>query len=901
MKKLIPFLVILFFILTRISCFSQGTYHYELLDNSFQKIMEFSSETIYPSYANTNYFTFKTEGGTWHIYSMKGRKINDTISSANQYSEVYPPNEDGHCIVKQSLYPNPDKFGVIDTSGKIIIPLAIEAKNFKQSFTYSDGMYKFYKDDKIGFLNKQGKEVLSPTLYDWDKTYFSDGFALVWDDVKKFPYFVNKEGKPALQGAYKPLNPFSEGLANVSYTNDLGKTCMGYIDKKGIMSIKLDTTIASVGNFKNGMAYVITKANKLGFIDKTGKLVIPCIYDGKETYELIHANSIIAAKDGKFFTLTKTGEVIAEFNEQPYFLEGGYAQIGSRYNWGIINVKNQVVREANDYDNTIFTKNNFIICPRRTTFEEYMALKGRTDIAKKLPISFFTLVSKNGTVSAPILNEPLVINDTYFYQLALDKKYGLASIDGKILFEKMGEIITYSRKHCVVKENNAIAAVNTKGQYSIKSGMFTAIGPLVNTYTWAKKGTKYFSIDSLGTIVAELTNIDTVDGTFNKYGIALAKKTNSKWGYINYKAEFITPTEYYHALSYNDDTWRTTDNYADNTLLKAHTREGDKVSDYKYTYYTAAGKEFKNKFFDKNGLNYNNPTLSNLDNDEVSFYLTGTDLYGGGIIVNTDGEKLSKNIFGRFDKLVVNKDTLTVYYERRVDYTDRYETNEASYLIVGKELRECTTCKKQTVRYAAHKAREMEYYKKEMINYKWNELAIKQSNTNDGSYYLSNKKGKKIKYSDFEVFKTTGSYALLESDLKTRSTMYNERFVDNSSASKSKGRTMSARWISETQDYLSLFETFLKAFNSYKDSRTNENAMYVNYWYYKLKDQNTTILNVLSHSNDGSMPVSEQANYKAIAEKKSQELIDFHDKFGKSDITVLDALMMGLVSGLGGR
>jgi hypothetical protein len=895
MKKRIPFLVTWLFIYASINCFSQGTYHYELLDKSLKKIMAFSAETMYSYYTNDDYFTFKTEDDSWHIYTMKGRKITDTLNSANQYSDIFPPNENGHCIVKQSVYPNPNLFGVIDTLGKIIIPVTYS------SLGYNDGMYAFYKNDKIGFLNKLGKEIISPTLYKSNETYFSDGFALVWDDAKRMSYFINKEGKPALSGAYEPLGPFNEGLASVTYTNILNKQSFGYIDKKGTLSIKLDTSINKVGNFENGMAYIITKANKLGFIDKTGKITIPCIYDGKETYMLIRGNTIVAAKDGKFYTLTKTGEVIAEFSERPYFFGCGYAQIGRKHNWGLINLKNEVVKGETNYGLTILTKNNLIVCPSRSSFEEFTSINGQTDFTKKLPISFFTIITKNGKVLAPIVKEPTVINDTYFYQLALDKKYGLANLNGKLLFEKNGEVITYSRKHVVVKENNAIAAVNTKGEYTIKSGIFTAIGPLVNTYTWAKKGKTYFFIDSMGTIISQPTDIDTLDGTFNKFGIALAKKTNSKWGYINYKAEFITPVVYDHTITSNDDTWRTTDDYADNTLLKANNKEGRKGQEYDYTYYTSAGKEFKSKLFNNKGLNYKKPTLTNKDNDDFSFYLTGNNPDAGGAIITNDGKELSKDVYGRWDELVVNNDTLTVYFERRVPYSDKYEVNESSYLITGKELIACTNCKKQTTRFAAYNARQSDSYRTEMLEYVWNNMSIKSSGNSDGAYCLKNKNGKKIKYTTFESFKTVGNYAILESDLKARNRIYDERFETEQNTPSSKGSTMSARWINETKDFLSLFEIFSKSFNTYKDARTNENVLNVSYWLTKLIDSNTTITNILRHSNDGSMSKTEQDNYLSMAQKKSEELNTFRNKLGNSDVSVLDALIFGLTSGLGGR
>jgi hypothetical protein len=108
---------------------------------------------------------------------------------------------------------------------------------------------------------------------------------------------------------------------------------------------------------------------------------------------------------------------------------------------------------------------------------------------------------------------------------------------------------------------------------------------------------------------------------------------------------------------------------------------------------------------------------------------------------------------------------------------------------------------------------------------------------------------------------------------------------------------MSARFTSEVNDYLKLFQYFDKAFNYYKSDQSSENRLNVRYWLTKLIDANTTITNVLSHSNDGSMTAVEQADYLKMAEVKSRELQKFSDNFGKSSISVLEAIAIGLARG----
>jgi hypothetical protein len=88
------------------------------------------------------------------------------------------------------------------------------------------------KDDKYGYINKQGIEVVKPI---YDNVYdLHEGFAIV------------KNNK------------------------------WGYINKQGIEVIPL--IYDEVWDFKDDFA-VVQNNNKFGFIDKQGKEVIPCIYD----------------------------------------------------------------------------------------------------------------------------------------------------------------------------------------------------------------------------------------------------------------------------------------------------------------------------------------------------------------------------------------------------------------------------------------------------------------------------------------------------------------------------------------------------------------------------------------------------------------------------------------------
>lgn len=73
---------------------------------------------------------------------------------------------------------------------------------------------------------------------------------------------------------------FHEGLVAVANTRcrrDFYESYWGFIDKTG--KIVIPTIYKKVGDFSEGLALVVNKNKKYGFIDKTGEVVIPLEYD----------------------------------------------------------------------------------------------------------------------------------------------------------------------------------------------------------------------------------------------------------------------------------------------------------------------------------------------------------------------------------------------------------------------------------------------------------------------------------------------------------------------------------------------------------------------------------------------------------------------------------------------
>ena len=107
-----------------------------------------------------------------------------------------------------------------------------------------------------------------------------------------------------IQTEYSKAQSFSEGLAGVGKSVDNSEK-YGFIDRTGKLVIPLQYD--SIGVFPEGLA-AVKSDGKVGFVDKTGKVVIPLKYEDSFLYVLKFKNGIVKVKLGdKDFYISKDG------------------------------------------------------------------------------------------------------------------------------------------------------------------------------------------------------------------------------------------------------------------------------------------------------------------------------------------------------------------------------------------------------------------------------------------------------------------------------------------------------------------------------------------------------------------------------------------------------------------
>jgi hypothetical protein len=232
---------------------------------------------------------------------------------------------DGYIHVQKS-----GKYGIIDNTGKEIIPCIYDSiGEFVGNLAYA------VKDGHMGIIDRSGNQIL-PFIYDNSSiTYmklspFNDGDTGSNADLSRGAIFIQKDGKSGfinnkgeqitshIYDSIKPsdkfeLNTFIDGVCLVRKNNGYG-----YIDLSGKEIVPCLDGV-SVSTFSNGFAYIgyaSENNNNVWIVDKKGRTIVPTsanIKFGQRFPFIINNDKIGYANDIPFdleVTATKTSSAI---------------------------------------------------------------------------------------------------------------------------------------------------------------------------------------------------------------------------------------------------------------------------------------------------------------------------------------------------------------------------------------------------------------------------------------------------------------------------------------------------------------------------------------------------------------------------------------------------------------
>lgn len=311
------------------------------------------------------------------------------------------------CKTKIAVIKYGDKYGLIDSRGKIVVQ-----PKWDYILGASEELYPVEKDSVWGFIDRKGNVAIEPKY--WDANFFNQGLACVKNENEKYG-FINKKGDTVIQFKYdESFGGFSKGLADIT----INDTC-GYVDKKGKLIIPLIyetcypflSDLAVVWTFNGELKLINAKGQTFEYVEEDyrnkklwslnsypgafktdsgrgrlnekGDTIIPPIF--LSTGNLSNGMHIVQAKNEKWGAYDSKGNLVIEpqFDYLWHFNES-VANFSLYNKWGYLNKKGKIVIEPK-FDYASQFNNGFA----------YVELDGKAGF-----------INKKGEVIIPIIYEP---------------------------------------------------------------------------------------------------------------------------------------------------------------------------------------------------------------------------------------------------------------------------------------------------------------------------------------------------------------------------------------------------------------------------------------------------------------------------------------------------------------
>lgn len=318
--------------------------------------------------------------------------------------------------------------------------------------------------------------------------------------------------------------------------------------------------------FKDGLAYVLQNG-KCGFIDKTGKAVIPIIYDdimnlkeGEFFFEYFKDGLAIVKKDGKYGAVDRTGQII----------------IPAQYDW-LSPFKNDITTMEQNGKWGVLDRNGKIIIP--CLYDS--GLRFTENMASALLNDKYGFIYKKGRMIIPATFEYASVFAEGLALVRQNDKYGFIDTTGKLVIPAQFDDITdftlygcssyFPEDMAEVKQNGKQGLINKTGKFVIPAE-YDMIEVTSEDLVSFKKDGKYGYMDKTGNILIP-ARFEQCYG-FNE-GMA-AVEVNGKWGFIDIKGELTIPAQYTCVVPFSeglaaveiDDKWGAIDQ-AGNLVIPA--------------------------------------------------------------------------------------------------------------------------------------------------------------------------------------------------------------------------------------------------------------------------------------------------------------------------------------------
>lgn len=409
-----------------------------------------------------------------------------------------------------------------------------------------EGLSIVEKDNKWGFVDKQGKEVI-PLIYD-AVIDFKQGYASVKPAGENTYIDIDKTGKkvtipPYYDDSYEKADRHLAGISDNEPFDDLSNDypsdkenvkilCYPNYNKchamnrRGKILVSLQAGYEEIDDFSNDGLARVRKNNKWGFVSKLGEEVIPVKYDRANAFS---EGLTMVGQKNTYYIIDENGEIITtltfDLDEFGYF-NNGKITVEKDKKVGVIDKYGKIIIPI-EYNN-IFELSDNSYRVEKDNKAGIINQNGKTII----PIEYdeiddfsqnLTIVTKDGKKG--IINKqgkiiiPIKLNYDYMFffsedliKIQKDNKRGIINKQGKIIIPiEYDEIDSFSKNLTIVTKDEKKGFINTQGKIIL---------PI-----------KYQEISMLSENLAKI-------------------QKDGKWGFINEQGKIVIPIEFDQAENF---------------------------------------------------------------------------------------------------------------------------------------------------------------------------------------------------------------------------------------------------------------------------------------------------------------------------------------------------------------
>lgn len=451
----------------------------ERLQSTHDSLFVFSEHLKEKSYANLKGrillpFNFEALGGiTENIAVVKKNgkwgfvDIQTGRESAFEYDEARNFS-DSLCAVKFNK-----KWGFINRKFELVIPNKFESiSNFSHQLAFVK------EQNHFEIINKKGEIVSDLKLKEVSDYEYGVAIAKKEDGYG----LIDTKGKWIVAPKYHKISPFNKYKIAIAHVAP---------DKQVLMNIKAEHIsihqFEHIGEFSEGFA-LVKHHDKFGYIDTTGVLIIPALYDEAfvfsngvakvkintetkskiKTYSFINTKGEMLIKDIKYehienfsnelllvhtknnsFFVNKLGAVALELPNEDLKIESGFSEEKAivYHKW-----TNRMFYIDKDGDK-LYGK----------TFEKCFPFHNGVAIVKN--DGKYGLLSEAGILLIDFKYDDIEAFKNQFSEISLVQKYGILDLKGKMLLDTEAERISVYKKIFRIDKGNSI-------KYMFKSGMW---------------------------------------------------------------------------------------------------------------------------------------------------------------------------------------------------------------------------------------------------------------------------------------------------------------------------------------------------------------------------------------------------------------------------------------------